>query len=128
MKKKELIYVSLLAKIVLIIHQRAFASNCFHHSFAAISFSRFPIVLVCIVFKYTENNDSVRKHIATKLEPLGFNKRSSAICVAFCPSRDTSSVKNGIQKSDGLNSQDGESLIITLCCLPPCPHPCHPAR
>ena len=56
LKEKELIYVSLLAKIVLIIHRRAFASNCFHHSFAAISFSRFPIVLVCIVLKYTENN------------------------------------------------------------------------
>ena len=54
--EKKLIYVSLLAKIVLIIHQRAFASNCFHHSFAAISFSRFPIVLVCILFKYTETN------------------------------------------------------------------------
>ena len=51
---KRVISVSLLAKIVLIIYQRAFASNCFHHSFAAISFSRFPIVLVCIVFKYTE--------------------------------------------------------------------------
>ena len=121
--------MSLLAKIVLIIHQRAFASNCFHHSFAAISFSRFPIVLLCVVFKYTENNfsnDFVRKHIATKLEPLGFGKHSCAIGVAFCPSRDTSSVKNGIQKSDGLNNQDGESPSITLCCILPCPNPRHP--
>ena len=118
--------MSLLAKIVLIIHQRAFASNCFHHSFAAISFSRFPIVLVCIVFKYSENifsNDFVRNNIATKVEPLGFGKHSCAICVAFCPSRDTSSVKNGIQKSDGLDSQDGESPIITLCCIPLRPPP-----
>ena len=54
LKEKELISVSHFTKIVLIIHQRTFASNCFHHSFAAISFSRFPIVLICIVFKYTE--------------------------------------------------------------------------
>ena len=131
---KRVISVSLLAKIVLIIYQRAFASNCFHHSFAAISFSRFPIVLVCIVFKYTETNffkwfcskkycDKSRQ-ICT-FEPLGFGKHSCAICVAFYPSGDTSSVKNGIQKSDGLDSQDGESPSITLCYIPP---PCHPAR
>ena len=51
---KGVISVSLLAKAVLNIHQRTFASNCFHHSFAAISFSRFAIILVCTDFKYTE--------------------------------------------------------------------------
>ena len=50
-KENELISVSHLAKIVRIIHQKTFGSNCFHHSFAAISVSRFPIVfIVWIVF------------------------------------------------------------------------------
>ena len=73
-KENELISVSHLAKIVRIIHQKTFGSNCFHHSFAAISVSRFPYRLYCMDSLFFLN--------------LGFGKHWCAICVAsFLPLR-----------------------------------------
>ena len=64
LKDKELISESHLAKIVLIIHQRTYGSNCFHQSLAATTFSKFLIVLVWLFFFFS--NDFVRKMLRQK--------------------------------------------------------------
>ena len=67
LKENELISASHLAKIEGIVHQRTFRSNCFHHNFAAIWFSRFPIVFILWIVFFFFLKCFFQKNVATKI-------------------------------------------------------------
>ena len=109
------------------LHQRTFGSNCFHHSFAAISFSRFLIVrLVCIVFCFFFKRFCY-KNIAKKIVKFLLLNHSALVNIpvrsalpALCPSRGTSSAQKWYTKG-GLDDQAGVSQYNTLLYTPPPP-------
>ena len=119
-----MISVSHLAKIVLIIHQRTSGSNCFHHSFAAISFLQVPHRLIMYSLFFFFSNDFVRNILQQKslnlgtFEPLGFGKHSCAICVAsFLPLKGHLFSQKSHKRIMGWRIRE-ESPSITLCCIP----------
>ena len=116
LKERELISVSHLAHISEDVWQQLFPPQLPCHFFSWSLIVR----LVCIVFYlFIFSNDFVVKFLLLSFSAF-VNIRVRSALRAFCPSRGTSSVKNGHGKG-GLDNQGGVSQYNTLLYTPPPP-------